>query len=112
VVKLNFTEYQKACILTAKYPDIGRNFVYPTLGLAGETGEVAEKIKKIIRDNNGVVDGSRRTELKKELGDVMWYIAMLATELDINLEDIAITNIEKLKSRIERNVIKGDGDNR
>lgn len=109
---MNFQEYQVECLKTAEYPDIGSNFVYPTLGLTGEAGEVSEKIKKVIRDNGGKVDGVRRLELKKELGDVMWYIAMLATELDINLNDIAETNIKKLKSRIERNVIKGDGDDR
>ena len=109
---MDFKEYQKLAITVAKYPDIGNNFVYPTLGLSGETGEVAEKIKKIIRDDNGMVSVQKREELKKELGDVMWYIAMLATELSIDLDDIATHNIEKLVDRLDRGVIKGSGDNR
>jgi len=92
--------------------NIGDKFVYPTLGLVGESGEIAEKVKKIFRDNDGVLDGPRREELKKELGDVLWYLAQLSTELDLSLDEIAELNIEKLQSRLKRNKISGDGDNR
>ena len=109
---MDFKEYQKASRKTAVYPDIGKNFIYPTLGLAGETGEVVEKIKKVIRDKNGVVDEETRTELTKEMGDALWYLSQLATELGISFDDIALKNIEKLQSRLERGVLHGKGDNR
>jgi len=109
---MEFSDYQKEARKTAIYPNSGKNFVYPTLGLAGEAGEVAEKIKKVIRDGNGAVSGEKKEELSKELGDVLWYAANLAEELGLNLDDIAKRNLEKLKSRQERGKLKGDGDNR
>ncbi|KKR99065.1 MAG: hypothetical protein UU49_C0011G0001 [Candidatus Magasanikbacteria bacterium GW2011_GWC2_41_17] len=109
---MNFNDYQKLSQRTALYKDKGRNFIYPTLGLAGETGEVAEKVKKILRDKNGVVDEQTKESLKKELGDVLWYLSQLATEFDLSLDDIADTNLKKLLSRLERGKIGGDGDDR
>lgn len=109
---MTFEEYQKKSRKTAKYPDADNNFVYPTLGLAGEAGEVAEKIKKIIRDDGGEVLSEKKKEIEKELGDVLWYVAQLATELGLPLDKIAEKNIEKLYSRLERNKLHGDGDNR
>lgn len=109
---MTFEEYQKLSRETAIYPNIGKNFIYPTLGLAGESGEVAEKVKKILRDNNGVADEEKKKELTKELGDVLWYLAQIATELGVPLEEVASLNIEKLKSRFDRNKIQGSGDNR
>ena len=109
---MTFEEYQKLSRKTAIYPDKDNNFVYPTLGLTGEAGEVAEKIKKVLRDNNGVIDDLRRQEIKKELGDVLWYLSQITTELDLSLDDVAVFNIEKLNSRQERNKISGEGDNR
>ena len=109
---MTFTEYQKTSRRTALYPNLDNNYIYPTLGLAGEAGEVAEKIKKIIRDKNGLVGDADRQELEKELGDVLWYISQIATELKIDLEDVAAHNLEKLLSRLERNKIGGSGDNR
>ncbi|NTW27027.1 MAG: nucleoside triphosphate pyrophosphohydrolase family protein [Candidatus Moranbacteria bacterium] len=109
---MDFNEYQKETRKTAIYPGLGSNFSFPMIGLAGETGEVAEKIKKIIRDKNGVVDEEARREVEKELGDVLWYLAQLATELDIALEDVVSRNLEKIVSRKERDMIHGDGDNR
>ena len=109
---MTFDEYQKESQKTARYPVVGAPFIYPTLGLVGEAGEVAEKIKKIMRDNGGVVDDARKTEVMKEMGDVLWYLAQLAVTLDMSLEDIAINNLEKLKLRLKRDVIHGDGDNR
>ncbi len=109
---MTFKEYQELAKTTATYPNIGNNYVYPTLGLAGETGEVAEKIKKIIRDNNGIIDSEKKEEIAKELGDVLWYLAQLGTELKLDFNYIAEKNLEKLKSRQERNHLHGSGDNR
>ncbi len=109
---MNFEEYQKKSRVTAIYPNAGENFVYPTLGLSGEAGEVAEKIKKVIRDKDGVMDDESREMIEKELGDVMWYVAQLASELKLPLDDIAQKNIEKLYSRLERGKINGSGDDR
>ncbi len=109
---MKFSEYQEKSRVTALYPDKDNNFVYPTLGLVGESGEIAEKIKKVLRDNNGELTEDKKTEIGKELGDVLWYIAQLSTELDMNLDKIAQGNIEKLYSRLERGKIGGSGDNR
>jgi NTP pyrophosphatase (non-canonical NTP hydrolase) len=109
---MTFEEYQIEARKTAVYPNQDNNFIYPTLGLAGEAGEVAEKIKKVIRDNNGIVTEEKKAEIMKELGDVLWYIANLSKELGISLEDVASKNIEKLKSRQDRDLLHGSGDNR
>jgi len=109
---MNFEEYQKKSRKTAIYPNKGNNFIYPVLGLVGESGEVAEKIKKVIRDYNGVLNKKQRQEIKKELGDVLWYIAQIATELGLSLDEIAVFNIKKLESRKKRNKLHGSGDNR
>jgi NTP pyrophosphatase (non-canonical NTP hydrolase) len=109
---MTFDEYQKKSRKTAQYPDAGSNFVYPTLGLAGEAGEVAEKIKKVIRDDGGEVLPLKKKEIEKELGDVLWYVTQLATELGLSLEEIADKNIEKLYSRLDRGQLGGSGDNR
>ena len=109
---MTFNDYQQESRKTAFYPDLGSNFIYPTLGLAGETGEVAEKIKKVIRDDGGFVSEEKRQEIKKEMGDVLWYLAQLATELNLSLDEIAWHNIEKLFSRKERGALNGSGDNR
>lgn len=109
---MDFKEYQEKSRETAIYPKVGEGYVYPALGLGDEAGEVLGKIKKIFRDKNGILDDDTRMELKKELGDVLWYLAQLSTELDLQLDDIAKANIEKLQSRMERGTIHGDGDNR
>lgn len=109
---MTFEEYQKKSRKTALYPNKDKNFIYPTLGLTGEAGEVAEKIKKVIRDEKGVVSKDKKEEIKKELGDVLWYISQLATELKISLDDIAKTNLAKLFTRKEKGKLQGSGDNR
>lgn len=109
---MDFNEYQKKSRKTAIYPGRGKDFVYPVLGLVGESGEVAEKIKKVLRDNNGIVGEKQKHGIKKELGDVLWFIAQIATELDLSLNEIASFNIRKLESRQTRNKLHGDGDNR
>ena len=103
---MRFDEYQEEAKKTAIYPDQYR-VVYPALGLAGEAGEVAEKVKKHIRD--GVLNVE---ELKKELGDVLWYLAAIASDLGLTLDDVAEANLQKLRSRQARGVISGNGDNR
>lgn len=109
---MDFSEYQKESRKTALYPDAGNNFVYPTLGLVGEAGEVADKLKKTIRDDDNVITDVKKKEVEKELGDVLWYIAQVASELDLSLDDVAQKNLEKLFSRKERGVLGGSGDNR
>lgn len=109
---MNFEDYQKKSRKTAIYPGAGKNFYYPTLGLIGEAGEVANKIKKIMRDKNDELDAVTREAVKGELGDVLWYVAQLATELNLSLSEIAEANIEKLYSRMERGKLGGEGDNR
>lgn len=105
-------DYQDRALETAIYPDRGANFVYPALGLVGEAGEVADKLKKVIRDNGGVLTDPVRDAVAAELGDVMWYVAVLASELDYNLDEIMAKNLSKLASRAQRGVIQGSGDNR
>ena len=109
---MNFNEYQTEARKTAVYPNIGNNIYYPALGLCGESGEVAEKVKKILRDDNNIVTEDSKLKLEKELGDVLWYVSQLATELDLSIDEIATNNIRKLQSRKERNQIHGSGDNR
>ena len=109
---VNFDEYQKQSGKTAFYPKIGKGFIYPTLGLADEAGEVVGKIKKIMRDDKGIISSEKKDEIKKELGDVLWYLAQLSTELKLKLSDVAIANLEKLSSRKKRNKLQGSGDNR
>ena len=96
---------------TAVYP-ADKAIVYPSLGLCGEAGEVAEKIKKTIRDADGVFDTERRKAIALEIGDVMWYAAALARDIDISLADIAAMNLEKLESRRSRMRLHGEGDDR
>ncbi len=107
-----FNNYQKESRQTALYPDLGNNFIYPTLGLTGEAGEVSEKVKKIIRDKNGLMDQETEEIIKKELGDVLWYLSQLATEMNLSLEDVAQENLHKLSQRKENNTLHGEGDNR
>lgn len=109
---MTFEEYQKESKKTATYHEKGRDFWYPALGLAGESGEVIEKVKKLFRDDNGVLSDERRESLKNELGDVLWYLTQIATDAGIPLKDIAQGNIDKLLSRKARGKITGDGDNR
>jgi len=109
---MEFNEYQKESRKNAIYPGLGNNFSFPTIGLAGETGEVAEKIKKILRDKGGIVDEISKQEVRKELGDVLWYLSQIASEFDLSLEDVATGNLEKIASRRERGMVHGEGDNR
>ncbi len=109
---MNFTDYQTKSRRTARYPSIGHPVIYPTLGLTNEAGEVAGKIKKIFRDKQGVIGEADLAALKSELGDVLWYLAQVCTELDLSLDEVAGHNIAKLYDRLERGKIGGEGDNR
>ena len=109
---MDLNYYQRESRKTALYPEVGNNTIYPTLGLVGEAGEVADKIKKIIRDKNSLFDEDSKEAIKLELGDVLWYISQLSSELGYELEDIAHSNLQKLVSRKNRGKIQGDGDNR
>ena len=103
---MDFKEYQRKAVDFAIYPATHK-VLYPTLGLCGEAGEVAEKVKKQVRD--GVFN---RHEVAKELGDVLWYLANICNDIGYNLDEIADLNIDKLSSRKKRDVIQGSGDNR
>lgn len=108
---MELSEYQRASRRTAQYPREAW-LAYPALGLAGEAGEVAEHAKKAIRDDGGMVSRQRREAMAKELGDVLWYVAQIATELNLDLDQIAEGNLEKLLSRQQRGVLSGSGDDR
>ncbi|HEY7932782.1 MAG TPA: nucleoside triphosphate pyrophosphohydrolase family protein [Solirubrobacteraceae bacterium] len=108
---MELSEYQRLARRTAQYPREAW-LAYPALGLAGEAGEVAEHAKKAIRDDDSQVSPERREAMAKELGDVLWYVAQLATELELDLDEIAAANLEKLLSRQSRGVLSGSGDDR
>ena len=112
VVAMRLSDYQEGARATAVYPGCGDNLLYPTLGLCGEAGEVAEKVKKAIRDDGGILTEDRREALAAELGDVLWYVAQLATEAGLELDAIAEANLQKLLSRQARQVLAGSGDRR
>ena len=113
---MEFIEYQKLAIKTAQFQTGSlRALSYTTLGLTGEAGEVAERIKKILREEDRDLDSiiaEKRPEIIKEMGDVLWYLTPLSREIGTTLEEVANANIEKLKSRYDRGVIYGEGDNR
>lgn len=110
---INFSEYQAGAFKTAVYPGRGEgNWTYAGLGLAGETGEISEKLKKAIRDDEGIITEARRAAIKKELGDVLWYVAALCTELTLDMQEVAEENLAKLARRQEESTLHGDGDDR
>jgi NTP pyrophosphatase (non-canonical NTP hydrolase) len=108
----DFETYQRESRKTWGVIPMDHPIVYPTLGLANEAGEVAGKIKKIFRDRAGVISDEDRQALKYELGDVLWYLTQICTELNLTLEEVAAANLEKLFSRLERGQIRGEGDQR
>lgn len=112
---MTLAEYQQAARTTALYP-VEVRVLYPTLKLAGEAGEVAEKLGKLMRDE-GYLPGTplsdlQRSALAAELGDVLWYVANLAADLGLSLEEVAGGNLAKLASRKARGVLHGSGDDR
>lgn len=111
---MTFNNYQTNASRTAFYPRVFKNqgLYYTGLGLAGEAGEVANKIKKVMRDNSGNLTDDMKSVIADELGDVLWYCAGIADELGVNLEDVAKNNIKKLQDRLNRGKISGSGDKR
>lgn len=116
---MDFDEYQKLSVRSDVFQGVGvvenakeAAMMAKILGLVGEAGETAEKFKKIIRDKDGVMTDEERQEIAKELGDVLWYIALLAKYMGLSLSEIAEMNIEKLSSRQKRGKLRGSGDNR
>lgn len=108
---MNIQDYQTQASKTAIYNDADV-IIYPALGLLSEAGEVAGKVKKVLRDKNGHFDPDEREKIADEVGDVLWYIASLCTDLGIGMETVAQRNLDKLNSRMSRGVISGSGDNR
>ena len=108
----DFDEYQKESRKTWGLVHTDHPIVYPTLGLTNEAGELAGKVKKLFRDKGGQIGEEDRQALKKELGDVLWYLAQICTELDLSLQDVAEANLVKLFDRLERGKIRGEGDER
>lgn len=114
---MQFSEYQKAAITTDTFggkpqPITSTAFMSKLLGLVGETGEIAEKFKKIYRDNNGELSAEQLKDMQKELGDVLWYLNAMCCYLGLNLEDVAEHNLDKVLDRKKRGVTHGSGDNR
>ena len=113
---LNFDDYQVLALSTAVYQNVGENLVYPAMGLAGETGEYVDKVKKNWRNRGSMsaanLSYEEKKEFIKELGDILWYIAASARELNCDLSDVAVQSIAKLADRRARGVIKSEGDNR
>lgn len=114
VLNLTFDEYQERSQARAVYPQagLGVNFTYPALGICGEAGEVAEKVKKVERDGHGVMTDEARAAITKELGDVLWYVAAMCRELGISMEDAARVNLDKVDGRHARGTLHGSGDDR
>jgi len=108
---LTLSEYEKEARKTAIYPN-SVNILYPSLGLAGEAGEIANKVKKIYRDDKGKLKEGRREEIEKELGDVLWYLSAVAKDIGTDLNTVACQNLMKLKRRQAENKIQGSGDER
>jgi NTP pyrophosphatase (non-canonical NTP hydrolase) len=108
---LDLADYQRLSRRTALYPREAW-LTYPALGLCGEAGEVAEHAKKAIRDDGGEISSERRSAMSAELGDVLWYVSQIATELGLDLDEIAEANLQKLLSRQRRGALSGSGDDR
>jgi len=107
---MTFNEYQRKALTTAR--DKNNELFHRVLGLVGEAGEIAEKIKKLVRDHNANLNKLDKEDIAKELGDVLWYTATLADYLGFTLDDIAEQNVKKLADRDKRGVLRGSGDNR
>ena len=107
-----FAGYQRRSRRTWSRIVVDHAIVYPTLGLTNEAGEVAGKVKKIFRDKGGVISEADRAALKSELGDVLWYLSQICTDLDLSLQEVAEDNLSKLARRQEAGTLHGDGDDR
>src|ERR1017187_9061166 len=109
---MTLNEYQNQALTTViTNGDKFKDTLHWVLGINGEAGEVAEKVKKIIRDKDGKITENDKRELAKEIGDVLWYLAVFAHDLGYSLDDVAATNLKKLQSRKSRGALQGSGDN-
>jgi NTP pyrophosphatase (non-canonical NTP hydrolase) len=108
---MEWLDYQGFVQSTKRYDERFR-LIYPVLGLSSEAGEVAGKLKKVLRDQNGEINDDQRMRLIDELSDVLWYVTCCADDLSLSLHDLAVHNVQKLTDRVQRDVIHGDGDNR
>lgn len=121
-MSLSFEEYQKRAADTARYPKVfvqqedgtllETNFIYPSLGLGGEAGEILEKVKKIVRDQHGAVTNENRAAIAKEVGDELWYLASICKEFGLDMGEVAQGNLDKLAARASKGTLSGSGDNR
>ena len=109
---MDLNDYQESALETAIYPKLGSNLIYPALGLAGEAGEFCNKLKKVQRDDANVLTPERREQLIGELGDIMWYVALCAFELQTDLNEVAERNIAELSARKQKGNLQGAGDSR
>ena len=110
---MTFDEYQKKALTTLlSTGDEFKDLAHFVSGLTAESGEVAGKLQKIIRDKEGEVSEQDKVEIAKELGDVLWYLSVLTHHIGFSFDDLAKQNIEKIKYRQKNNLIKGSGDNR
>ena len=111
---MEFDEYQKLATRTATFDGKQKEYqlMYLTLGVTGEAGEIAEKVKKLVRNDDGAISDEKRDELKSEIGDVLWYLSQLSRVLGLDFSIVAQANIDKLADRAARGVIKSTGDNR
>lgn len=110
---MTFDEYQKQAAVTALVTgDEFMDLLHWTLGVGGEAGEITEKIKKIVRDKKGIITDEDREDLMREVGDVLWYLAILSRHLGYDFDDVASANLAKLQSRKSRGTLRGKGDNR
>lgn len=111
-MSMTFDEYQELSKGTAQYSEFLPPWIYLALGLAGESGEVVDKLKKVARNHNGVFTDEAKLEIQKELGDVLWYVSQLCEQLGLSLGEVAQLNRAKLEDRKARGVIRSRGDNR
>ena len=111
---MHLNYYQNQAQKTAVYPNQStfRGFLYAVIGLSGEAGELSNKVKKVMRDSDGFIGPKAKEEMAAELGDVLWYLSAVATELGLELGDIAEKNLEKLQKRAQKGTLSGSGDNR
>lgn len=109
---MEFDDYQRGALRTARDKDAKDEFMHLVLGLVGEAGEVAEKVKKLVRDHDSDLAHLDRDDMAAELGDVLWYAAVLADYLELSFDDVAQRNLDKLADRQRRSVLGGSGDRR
>lgn len=102
---MTFNEYQAETKKTSIYPNVGRNFTYPAFGIASEAGEIADTLKRVVRDKKSVYGEADRELIKADIGDLLWYAAALASEFELRFDDVATYNLEKLAKRMREGTL-------